>query len=96
MYWRDFAVAAAVVNHAIDDCFLAIECSAKSMAMDYYAVVQPFDRLVYAPVFAYAHDHRLDFDAQNRLPLGFGDQMNVAFAVTAVHETESLIIFSFD
>lgn len=82
MYWPDFVVAAAVANLAIGDCSLVIECSAKSMVMDYYAIVQPFDRLVYAPVFAYVHDHWLDFDDQSWLPLDFGDQMNVVFAVT--------------
>lgn len=85
MYWPDFVVAVAATNHAIDDCSLAIECLAKSMVMYYCvaAIVQPFDRRsVYAPVFAYVHDYRLDFDDQNRLPLDFDDQMNGAFAVT--------------
>lgn len=82
MYWPDFVVAAAVANLAIDDCSLVIECSAKSMVMDYYAIAQPFDRSVYAPVFACAHAHRLDFDDQNRLPLDYGDRMNVVFVAT--------------
>lgn len=82
MYWPDFVVAAAAVNLAVDDCSLVIECLAKSMVMDYYAIAQPFDRLAYAPVFAYVHDRPLDSDDQNRLLLDFGDQMNVVFAVT--------------
>lgn len=85
MYWRDFVVVAAVTNHAIDDCSLV--CSATSMVMDCCvaaAFVQPFDRLVYVPEFAYAHDHRLDSDGQLQLHLDFDDQMNAVFAATVI------------
>lgn len=83
MYWLDFVVAAAATNHAIDDCSLVIERLARNMAMDYCVVAfaQAFDRLVYAPVFAYVYESWLDFDGQHRFPLGF-DQMNAVFAVT--------------